>query len=418
MLVKYWFKLPLYTQIAIGAIIGVILGFILGENAKYIAPIGDAFLQFLKMLIIPLVITTILSGILKMNDIKSFGKVGGGFLFYLLITSLLATAIGFIVALIIQPGKGNTSFLDHGEAVETEEFSFLDHFLNMIPANIFESLTNMDMLPIIIFTIIVGLIILSIGKEKSGTVIKFIEESANIMIKMTEFVIQLAPYGILALMTNLVGTFGSNMLSAVASFILADYLAMALVFLLVYPLILKFIAKVNPFQFYKNIYPSILFAFTTSTSSATIPVSLRVMKRNVGVSEKTSGFTVPFGATANMDGMAVALGVISVFATNLYNIELTIGLFIQIIFLGLILSLGAAGVRGAGIIFSMILLETLGLPLELVPVLAAVWPIIDMGHTTVNVTGDLTGTTVVARKTGDFDETVFYQKNNNIDINK
>ncbi|CAD2070967.1 C4-dicarboxylate transport protein [Jeotgalicoccus aerolatus] len=415
---KYWFKLPLYTQIAIGAIIGVILGFILGENAKYIAPIGDAFLQFLKMLIIPLVITTILSGILKMNDIKSFGKVGGGFLFYLLITSLLATAIGFIVALIIQPGKGNTSFLDHGEAVETEEFSFLDHFLNMIPANIFESLTNMDMLPIIIFTIIVGLIILSIGKEKSGTVIKFIEESANIMIKMTEFVIQLAPYGILALMTNLVGTFGSNMLSAVASFILADYLAMALVFLLVYPLILKFIAKVNPFQFYKNIYPSILFAFTTSTSSATIPVSLRVMKRNVGVSEKTSGFTVPFGATANMDGMAVALGVISVFATNLYNIELTIGLFLQIIFLGLILSLGAAGVRGAGIIFSMILLETLGLPLELVPVLAAVWPIIDMGHTTVNVTGDLTGTTVVARKTGDFDETVFYQKNNNIDINK
>ena len=415
---KYWFKLPLYTQIAIGAISGVILGFILGENAKYIAPIGDAFLQFLKMLIIPLVITTILSGILKMNDIKSFGKVGGGFLFYLLITSLLATAIGFIVALIIQPGKGNTSFLDHGEAVETEEFSFLDHFLNMIPANIFESLTNMDMLPIIIFTIIVGLIILSIGKEKSGTVIKFIEESANIMIKMTEFVIQLAPYGILALMTNLVGTFGSNMLSAVASFILADYLAMALVFLLVYPLILKFIAKVNPFQFYKNIYPSLLFAFTTSTSSATIPVSLRVMKRNVGVSEKTSGFTVPFGATANMDGMAVALGVISVFATNLYNIELTIGLFLQIIFLGLILSLGAAGVRGAGIIFSMILLETLGLPLELVPVLAAVWPIIDMGHTTVNVTGDLTGTTVVARKTGDFDETVFYQKNNNIDINK
>src|SRR5699024_7654947 len=141
-------------------------------------------------------------------------------------------------------------------------------------------------------------------KKGDACEVLVIEESANIMIKMTEFVIQLAPYGILALMTNLVGTFGSNMLSAVASFILADYLAMALVFLLVYPLILKFIAKVNPFQFYKNIYPSILFAFTTSTSSATIPVSLRVMKRNVGVSEKTWGFTVHFGATANMEGMA------------------------------------------------------------------------------------------------------------------
>lgn len=410
---KKWFKLPLYTQIAIGAVLGVIIGFILGENVRFIAPIGEVFLQLLKMLIIPLVIATILSGILKMNDIKSFGKVGGSFLVYLVLTSLLATIIGFLVALLIQPGKGNTSFLNHGENVDAAEFSFSDHFLNMIPANIFESLTNMDMLPIIIFTIIIGLVILSLGKEKNATVIKFIDEAANIMLKLTEFVIQLAPYGIFALLANLVGTFGSDMLSAVASFILADYIAMAIVFLVVYPLIIKFIAKLSPFQFYKNVYPSMLFAFTTSTSSATIPVSLRVMKKNVGVSERTAGFTIPFGATANMDGMAVALGVISVFATNLYGIDLTFGLFLQIVFLGLVLSIGAAGVRGAGIIFSMILLETLGMPLELVPVLAAIWPIIDMGHTTVNVTGDLTGTSVVARKTGDFDEKVFYQKNVN-----
>lgn len=408
---KFWFKLPLYTQIAIGAVIGVIAGFILGENVKYIAPIGDVFLQLLKMLIIPLVITTILSGILQMNDIKSFGKVGGGFLVYLVITALLATAIGFLVALVIQPGKGNTSFLNHGEAVEAEEFSFVDHFINMIPANIFESLTAMDMLPIIIFTIFVGLMILVLGKDKNATVVKFIDEAANIMLKMTEFVIQLAPYGIFALLANLVGSFGTDMLSAVASFIIADYVAMAIVFLVVYPSIVKFIAKLSPIQFFKNVYPSILFAFTTSTSSATIPVSLRVMKKNVGISEKTAGFTIPFGATANMDGMAVALGVISVFATNLYGIDLTFGLFLQIVFLGLVLSVGAAGVRGAGIIFSMILLETLGMPLELVPVLAAIWPIIDMGHTSVNVTGDLTGTTVVARKTGDLDEAVFYQKN-------
>ncbi|GGE23643.1 proton/glutamate symporter [Jeotgalicoccus coquinae] len=414
---KMWFKLPLYTQIAIGAVIGVIVGFILGENVRFIAPIGDAFLQLLKMLIIPLVITTILSGILKLNDIKSFGKVGGGFLFYLIITSLIATTIGFLVAMVIQPGKGNTSFLNHGESVEAEEFSFSDHFLSMIPANIFESLANMDMLPIIIFTIAIGLVILSLGKEKNSTVVKFIDEAANIMLRLTEFVIQLAPYGIFALLASLVGTFGSDMLSAVASFILADYIAMAIVFLVVYPLILKFITKLSPFQFYKNVYPSILFAFTTSTSSATIPVSLRVMKKNVGISEKTAGFTIPFGATANMDGMAVALGVISVFATNLYGIELTFGLFLQIVFLGLVLSIGAAGVRGAGIIFSMILLETLGMPLELVPVLAAIWPIIDMGHTTVNVTSDLTGTTLVARKTGDFDEEIFYQKNVNENSN-
>lgn len=408
---KAWFKLPLYTQIAIGSILGVIIGFILGENVRFIAPIGDVFLQLITMLIIPLVITTILSGILKLNDMKAFGKVGGGFLIYLLITSLIATTIGFLVALIFQPGRGNTSFLDHGESIESEEFSFVDHFLSIIPTNIFESLGNMDMLPIIIFTIIIGLVILSLGKQNNSTIVKFIDEAANIMLKLTEYVILLAPYGIFALLANLVGTFGSDLLADVAMFIVADYVALAIIFFIVYPIILKFIVKISPFQFYKNVYPSILFAFTTSTSSATIPVSLRVMKKNVGVSEKTSGFTIPFGATANMDGFAVALGVISVFATNLYGIDLTLGLFLQIIFLGFVLSVGAAGVRGAGIVFSLILLETLGMPLTLVPILAAIWPIIDMGHTTLNVTGDLTGTSVVAKKIDDLDEDVFYQKN-------
>jgi Na+/H+-dicarboxylate symporter len=408
---KSWFKLPLYTQIAIGAILGIIIGLILGENVKYIAPIGDAFLRVLQMLIIPLVITTILSGILKMNDAKSLGKVGGGFLVYLVFTSFIATIIGVLVALVIQPGKGSTDFLEHGEAVESEDFSFVEHFLNIIPTNIFESLVEMDILPIIIFTVLIGLIILSLGREKNKTVVNFIDEAANIMLKFTEFVILLAPYGVFALMANLVGTFGSDMLGEVAWFIVADYLGMAIVFLLVYPFIIKFFVGLSPFQFYKNIYPSILFAFTTSTSAATIPVSLRVTKKNVGISEKTSGFTIPFGATANMDGFAVALGVIAIFATNLYDIDLTFSLLLQIIFLGLILSIGAAGVRGAGIIFSIVLLETLNMPLTLVPILAAVWPIIDMGHTTLNITSDLVGTTTVAKKTNDLDEQIFNAKN-------
>jgi Na+/H+-dicarboxylate symporter len=252
---------------------------------------------------------------------------------------------------------------------------------------------------------------LSLGREKNKTVVNFIDEAANIMLKFTEFVILLAPYGVFALMANLVGTFGSDMLGEVAWFIVADYLGMAIVFLLVYPFIIKFFVGLSPFQFYKNIYPSILFAFTTSTSAATIPVSLRVTKKNVGISEKTSGFTIPFGATANMDGFAVALGVIAIFATNLYDIDLTFSLLLQIIFLGLILSIGAAGVRGAGIIFSIVLLETLNMPLTLVPILAAVWPIIDMGHTTLNITSDLVGTTTVAKKTNDLDEQIFNAKN-------
>lgn len=409
---KWWFKLPLYTQIAIGGLIGIAVGFILGENARYLEPIGTLFINLLKMLIIPLVVTSVLAGVLKMKDAKSVGKIGGGFLLYLITTSFIATSFGVIVALILQPGKGLQSLLNHGETVEAAEFSFVEHFLTWIPTNIFQSLANMDMLPIILFTVFVGLVMITLGEKNVPTITKFVNESANIMLKMTSFVILLAPYGILALLANLVGTFGSDMLSAVIKFVIADYIALALVLLIAYPIILKVTTGLSPLKFYRNIYPSMLFAFTTSTSTATIPVSLQVTKNNLGISQKTSGFTVPFGATANMDGFAVAIGVISVFAANLYNIPITFGMILQFVLLGLVLSIGAAGVRGAGIVMSIVLLEALGMPLLIIPILAAIWPVIDMGHTTLNIAGDLTGTTVVAKKNNDLNETVFNSSNN------
>lgn len=406
--------MALYTQIAIGGILGVIAGLILGDSAGVLEPFGTLFIQLLQMLIIPLVITSILAGMLKLQDSKAVGKVGGGFIIYLIMTSLFATTIGVLTALIIQPGKEQKEILEHGEAVESEEFNFIDHFLSWIPTNIFESLANMDMLPIIIFTIIIGLILLTMGHDNVPTLVKFINEGANVMLKLTEHIIKLAPYGIFALVANMVGTFGSDMLSAAISFIIADYVAMLVVFLVIYPIMLKVTTGLSPFQFFKNVYPSTLFAFTTSTSSATIPISLAISKKNLGTTERTSGFTIPFGATVNMDGFAVAIGVISVFAANLYSMPITFSLIVQFVLLGLVLSIGAAGVRGAGIVFSIVLLESVGMPLTLIPVLAAIWPIIDMGHTALNITGDLNGTTIVAKKTGDLDEDVFNAKNKKI----
>lgn len=411
---RFWVNLALYTKIALGGILGIIVGLILGDNAGFLEPFGTLFIQLLQMLIIPLVITSILAGILKLKDSKAVGKVGGSFILYLIVTSFIATTVGVIIALIIQPGKGQEHILEHGETVESEAFDFTEHFLSWIPTNIFESLANMDMLPIIIFTILIGMILLSMGQDTVPTVVKFINESANIMLKLTEYVIKLAPYGIFALLANMVGTFGSDMLSAAISFIIADYVAMMLVFLVVYPIILKVTTGLSPFQFFKNVYPSTLFAFTTSTSSATIPISLAISKKNLGITERTAGFTIPFGATVNMDGFAVAIGVISVFAANLYGIPITFGLIVQFVLLGLVLSIGAAGVRGAGIVFSIVLLESVGMPLTLIPVLAAIWPIIDMGHTALNITGDLNGTTIVANKTDDLDEKIFNAKNKKI----
>ncbi|ANU24132.1 dicarboxylate/amino acid:cation symporter [Planococcus donghaensis] len=409
---KWWFNLPLYTQIAIGGLIGIVVGFILGENAKYLEPVGSLFINLLKMLIIPLVVTSVLAGVLKMKDAKSVGRIGGGFLLYLITTSFIATSFGVGIALIVQPGKGLESLLDHGETVEAAEFSFVEHFLTWIPTNIFQSLANMEMLPIILFTVFIGVVMLTLGEKNTLTVTNFVNESANIMLKMTNFIILLAPYGILALLANLVGTFGSDMLAAVVKFVVADYIALVLVLLIAYPIILKVTTGLNPVRFYRNIYPSMLFAFTTSTSTATIPVSLQVTKNNLGISQKTSGFTIPFGATANMDGFAVAIGVISVFAANLYNIPITFSMILQFVLLGLVLSIGAAGVRGAGIVMSIVLLEALGMPLLIIPILAAIWPVIDMGHTTLNIAGDLTGTTVIAKKNNDLNEAIFNSSNN------
>ncbi|WP_340084331.1 dicarboxylate/amino acid:cation symporter [Siminovitchia sp. FSL H7-0308] len=408
---KWWMRQPLYKQIALGGLIGVLLGFMLGENVKYIEPFGTLFLRLLQMLIIPLVITSILAGILQMKDAKSVGKVGGGFLIYLVVSSLIATTIGVLTAFIIQPGKGVGSILDHGESVESQDFSFVEHFLSWVPTNIFESLANLEMLQIIIFTVFIGLVMLSLGKEKTSTITNFVNESSDIMMKLTNYVIQLAPYGILALLAGLVGQFDSDMLGEVLKFVIADYIALLVVVLLVYPFLLKLTTGLSPLQFYKNVYPSMLFAFTTSTSSATIPISLQVAKKNLGISERTAGFTIPFGATANMDGFAVAIGIISVFAANLYGIDLTFGMIVQFVLLGLVLSIGAAGVRGAGVVMSIVLLESLGMPLTLIPILAAIWPVIDMGHTTVNITSDLTGTTIVAKKTNDLDESAFNRAN-------
>ena len=205
----------------------------------------------------------------------------------------------------------------------------------------------------------------------------------------------------------MVGTLGTDVLAEVGRFILADYIALLIVLGIVYPLIIKFLARRNPIDFYKKISPALLVAASTTSSNATLPVSMNVANKNLGIPEKVYGFTLPLGATVNMDGMAVDLGVISVFAANLYGLPITLPLLIQFVFLGLVLSIGAAGVKGAGIVMSTILLSTPGLRLTLVPKLAAIWPIIDIGHTTANIAGDLTGTTLVASRLDMVDEEVY-----------
>jgi len=403
---KWWFKQQLYTQILIGIVIGILLGLIFGEDVGYIQPIGDIFIRLLKMLIVPLTFFTLISGITRMEELRNLRSVGGLTLLYFALTSLIAGTIGMVVALIIQPGKGEQAILDSGGEYAAQELDFVEKLVNSVPENPVAALANADMLQIIVFSIILGIGLLAIGKQ-APELVKLFRSGADLMIKVTEFVMLLAPYGILALVANMVATLGAEMLSEVVRFIITDYISMIIILVVLYPFILKCLARVSPIRFYRHISPAMVVAASTTSSGATLPVSMQLAEKKLGAPENLYGFTLPLGVTVNMDGMAAAIGVVAVFAANLHGAEINAMFMVQVVFLSLVLSVSTAGIKSAGAVMSAVLLETLGLPLTLIPILYTIWPVIDIGHTTCNITGDLCGTMLVGSRLKNLDKAIF-----------
>ncbi len=403
---NWWFRQQLYTQILICIVIGIALGLLMGPKATVLDPVGEIFIRLLKMLIVPLTFFTLISGVTKMDDLRSLRSVGGMTVLYYAVTSVCACTVGTVMALILQPGRGGQGLLETTKEANPQEFSFVESIVSWIPTNPIEAAATGNMLQIIIFSLIVGVGLLALG-QKAEAAIKLFAVGADLMITITEFVMKLAPYGILALVACMVASLGAEMLAAVVRFVITDYLGLVVVLVLVYPLLLRTLGRVDPIRFYRNVSPAMLVAASTTSSSATLPVSMSVAEKNLGVSEKVYGFTLPLGTTVNMDGMAVVIGVLAVFASNLHNEPITLARIIQFVFLGLVLSIGTAGIKGAGIVISTVLLQTLGLPLTIVPILASIWPVVDIGHTTCNVSGDLCGTTIVASRLKMMDAAVF-----------
>lgn len=397
---KWWFGRPLYVKITIMLILGMVAGAALGEKASLLKPLGDVFVNLLKMLIVPLVFFTISAGVTKMESPKELGRIGTGIMLYYVVTSTLAAAVGTLMGLVIRPGLGAQGLLAGTVETKPASFSFVNQIVSWVPTNPVQAMAEMNMMHIIIFAVLVGVVVLLLG-ERAKTVRTVLAEGSDLMIRMTEIIMELAPYGIFALVAVMVGTLGGKMLAAVGKFLVADYLSMVTLLVLVYPTILKFVAKKNVLAFYRDISPVIVVAATTTSSAATLPVSLRIAKERLGLPEKVYGFTLPLGNTVNMDGAATAFALIGVFGADLFGVPITPALVVQFVFLGLVLSIGAAGVKGAGIVMSSVLLQTLGMPLSLVPVLAAIWPLIDPGHTVCNNTGDLVGTVVVSSRVTD-----------------
>jgi Na+/H+-dicarboxylate symporter len=408
---KVWFSRPLYLQIFVCLVIGVLIGLYVKPIVPIINPIGTVFLRLLRMLIVPLTFLSLVSGVLSMGDIKSLRDVGLRIISIFVLTTIFAASLGTAFGLIFNIGSEVIGLMQSPEGVGTASFSFVENIINWFPTNVLQSMGTDNMLQIIFFAVFSGCIMLLIGEQKLPTLYRVVNEGTGLMIRMTDLVMNLAPYGIMALVADMTASLGGNLLKEVAKFIAVEYTALAILLVVLYPLVLKFVGGLNPLRFFKGALPAMLVAASTTSSAATLPVSMRCAGENLGVPEKIYGFGLPLGATINMNGVAVYFGLVSVFASHLYNIPITPVSLFQFVFLGLILSMGAAGVKGGAIVMSTILLQTLGMPLTIMPVLAAINPIIDIGHTTLNVTGDIMTTTVVSARLNLLDRDVYDGKN-------
>ena len=407
-MLKAWFSRPLYLQIFVCIIIGVLIGLFAKPVVPFINPIGVIFLRLLRMLIVPLTFLTLISGVLSMGDVKSLRDIGLKIVGIFVLTSIFAASLGTVFGLIFRPGSEVIGLMESAETTNAAaSFSFVDNIISWFPTNIVQSMATDNMLQIIFFAVFAGCILLLIGEERAPTLYKVVNEGTSLMIRMTDIVMNIAPYGIMALVADMTASLGSALLKEVVKFIAVEYLALACLLVVLYPILLKVLAGLNPIRFFKGALPAMLVAASTTSSAATLPVSMRCAGENLGIPEKIYGFGLPLGATINMNGVAVYFGLVSVFASNLYNLPITFTSLFQFVFLGLILSMGAAGVKGGAIVMSTILLQTLDMPLTIMPILAAINPIIDIGHTTLNVTGDIMTSTVVASRMDMLDKDVY-----------
>ena len=407
---KAWKKVPLYIKIFILMLLGAIVGYIVGPDIAAVAFLGNIYIALLKMLVVPLVFFSLVCGVTQLADPKEFGKLGGSIMVYYLTTTLFAAAAGVVLALIVSPGADAEGILGMTEEVTYTEYSLGNTILSWIPQNIVSSMANMDMIPVIVFAILFGLCLVMIG-DKKKPIVDFFDAGNEAMLKMTGMVMEIAPYGIFFLTANMVGTIGTKMLIVGAKFVLADYCGLLLMLVVGYPLLLKLVGKLSPLQFYKNASPAMIMAAGTTSSNATLPVSMSCAGENMGINEKLYGFSLPLGATVNMDGFSVALGIISVTALQLYGVDLTPAIILKAVFMGLVLSIGAPGVKGTAVVMSAVLFQALGLPMGMLPLIGAIWPVVDIGHTCTNVTSDIVGAAVVGSKLGLMDKDVFYAKN-------
>ncbi|MGM8212421.1 dicarboxylate/amino acid:cation symporter [Virgibacillus sp. W0430] len=383
-------------QIIIAFIFAIIVGLILGNKAELVKPLGDLFLRLIKFIIVPLILSTIIVGVTSAGDMKKLGRLGGKTILYFLVTSMFAISIGLTAGFIFQPGK-NTGVTLEGETVEVAESEgVIATLLNIIPTNPIESLASGSILQIIFFSILIGIGITMVG-EKALPVQRFFEGFSEVMYKITGLIMKLVPIGIFGLLAPIVGQYGLSVLLPLIKIIIAMAVAAVIHVAFIYASAVKTLGKMNPIHFLKGIFPAATVAFTTASSSGTLPVTMKNTQENLGVTRETSSFILPLGATINMDGTAIYQGLAVMFIAQYFDIGLTFSQLLMVALVGTLASIGAAGVPGAGLIMLTMVLTAINLPLEGIALVASIDRILDMIRTSVNVVGDASASVIVDR---------------------
>ena len=380
--------------LALGAVTGILINIFADQwfdplDTYVFTPLGTIFLNLIKMLIVPLVFFSIAMGVANIGDPKKLGRMGGKTMAFFLSTTAIAITIGIILAVLLKPGVGgsfDTSDLEY-EATEAPPVS--DTLLGIIPANPIEAMASGDMLAIIFFALFIGIGVAALG-ERVDTFKRFLDQGNEIMMFLVGLVMRFAPIGTFGLIASAVGKQGFDALKAMFLYMVVVFLALAIHFVVIYGGAMKLLAKQSPIKVMKEFIPAMTVAFSTSSSSATLPVAMNIAQKKLGVPKPISSFVQPLGATINMDGTAIMQGVATIFIAQVFAVDLTVTDMILVILTAVLASIGTAAVPGAGMIMLAMVLESVGLPVAGIALIIGIDRLLDMTRTLVNITGDLT----------------------------
>lgn len=399
-----WLRIPLWQRVIAALILGIIVGRLWGPEAESIKIIGDVFVAFIKMLVVPLIFFSLVAGVASIGDLRKLGSVGWRAMLLFVVTGQMSVWLGLTLGTLIAPGLGvDTSALTIGVPPEPAETSWREMLLGMIPQSPVQVMADVNVLPLIVFSLLVGIGILMAG-EDGEPALKIFESGSVVMQKVTMIVMELTPFGVFALMAWVAGTLGFDALAALGKLVFLNYLGCFLIIVLIYGAMIKFIAKVPLIGFFRGMIDAIAVSYSTASSNATLPVTLRCAERNLGVSRSVASFVISLGATVNMNGTAMYLGLATLFGAQIFGVDLSWGDYGMIALLGTLGAVGAAGIPGAGLIMMALVFSAVNVPLETIAFVAGVDRIMDMMRTTTNITGDAAVAVTVASLTGELDK--------------